>query len=373
MNDLQQRFNCILEQIADRFNLDLKRIAIAVSGGADSLALALLAHNFALKHKTKIAVLTVNHHLRDEAYEEALYVAKLMQNYRIEHHILDWDHEKLTTGIETKARQARYDLLCNWCKNNNFKILMTAHHLRDQAETFLMRLQRGSGIDGLASMETVSERDGTMLVRPLLGIEPDELRDFLKKENVEWKEDASNQCDDFLRVRVRKILPLLERELGLSVKRIGTAVAAIAEVRDYLGQQADDFINNHCRNWYNCAWSFSPSKFEQLHPEIRQRVMAKLIRYTVPNQYPPEYVALRRLCHSVTDKDFSGSTLAGCEIVPFQKKIWVMPEIANVKPITNTQWEVFTKYHADVLKNGLPYKLKLNLFKKFGNKLEFGK
>ena len=88
---------------------------------------------------------------------------------------------------------------------------MIAHHLYDQAETFLMRLQRGSGVFGLSSIDEISERNGISILRPLLHTHPDDLKKYLNEKNIKWVEDESNQCTDFLRVKMRKFLPVLER------------------------------------------------------------------------------------------------------------------------------------------------------------------
>ena len=373
MDNLQSRFSDTLTAIVEKHELDFDRIAVAVSGGADSLALAFLLNRIARESATKITALTVNHHLRPEADAEAEYVAELMQKNGIEHHILHWRHPPLAAGIETKAREARYQLLFDWCRDNGFSVLMTAHHLRDQAETFLMRLQRGSGIEGLAAISTVSERENIKIVRPLLDFEPQELRDFLTSRQIKWVEDASNQCDDYLRVRVRKMLPLLENELGLTSRKIASAAAAIGGARDFFALQVKKFIKNHCRNWYNCAWSFNPLTFAGLHSELQFRVVAELIKMTSNAEYPPEYQALKRVCRLMSADDFAGCTLGGCEIVRFQSKIWIIPENQKAEILSTQQWDNFADTHPEVLKNGLPYKLRVYLYEKNRKAVEFEK
>ena len=373
MPNLQQVFNSELNRIAKQYNLEQKKMAVAVSGGADSLALAFLMKQYAEKFNIKVVALTVNHNLRAEAKEEAEYVAELMHKNGIEHHVLEWNHDKVVSGIETKAREARYSLLLEWCKKHKVKNLLTAHHLRDQAETFLMRLQRGSGVDGLASMACVTERCDVRIVRPLLNIEPQKLRDFLSEQNIVWKEDASNECDDFLRVRVRKMLPELESKLGITIQKIGTAVNALNSAREYFADQAGDFIGNHCRSWYDCAWSFNPELFGQLHDEIKTRVIAELIKRVGDDNYAPEYVALARLCNAAVTTDFKGATLGGCEVLKFNRRIWVVPENKTSLVLSKEQWNAYVSKNPQVLMHGLPYKLKLNLFEKCGKAVEFNK
>ena len=373
MPNLQQSFNSELSRIVKQYNIDQKKMAVAVSGGADSLALAFLMKQYAQNFNIEFVTLTVNHNLRVEAKEEAEYVAELMKKNGIEHHVLEWKHAKLETGIETRAREARYRLLLEWCKRNKISALLTAHHLRDQAETFLMRLQRGSGVDGLASMGYVTERCGVKIIRPLLNMEPQNLRNFLSEKKIAWKEDASNECDDFLRVRVRKMLPELEKNLGITIKKIGTAVNALNSAREYFASQAEAFINHRCRNWYGCAWSFNPEVFEQLHDEIKIRVIAELIKNVGDDTYAPEYVALERLCKVVADNDFKGATLGNCEVLKYNRRIWIVSEDKSGFVLSKEQWKAYTSRHPQVLTSGLPYKLKLNLFEKNGKAVEFNK
>ena len=326
---------------------------------------------YADENGVKLVALTVNHNLRPEAEDEAKYVAGLMKKNRIEHHILEWKHSKINRGIETKAREARYDLLLNWCRKNEVKNLLTAHHLRDQAETFLIRLQRGSGVDGLAAMAKVSERNGVKIVRPLLNFEPQALRDYLVEKKIEWKEDASNECDDFLRVRVRKMLPMLAKELGITIQKIGVAVEALSGARAYFSMMAEDFITNRCRKWYDCGWSFNPDMFAQLHDEVKIRVIAELIRNIGDGEYAPEYAASNRLCTALTDKNFKSATLGGCEVLKFNRRIWVIAENKGNLVLSKKQWSDYVLKHPKVMKHGLPYKLKLNLFEKCCKAVEF--
>lgn len=142
--------------------------AVGVSGGADSLALVFLLQEWAKEKQADFTALTVQHGLRPEAEAEAQYVARLMKAHGIKHHILYWKGEKPVSGVESAARTARYELMYDWCRQNGVGALLIAHHKRDQAETFLMRLQRGSGVDGLSAMAPVSKWKNLYVVRPLL-------------------------------------------------------------------------------------------------------------------------------------------------------------------------------------------------------------
>ncbi|MBQ8784590.1 MAG: tRNA lysidine(34) synthetase TilS [Alphaproteobacteria bacterium] len=370
MNDLQERFNVELTHILKQNNLQGQKLAAAVSGGADSLALVFLLKRYAEIFNLGFVVLTVHHHLRPEADEETDYVANLMKKNNILHRTLHWLHEEINTGIETKARKARYDLLSDWCKQNGYNLLLTAHHLRDQAETFFIRLQRGSGVDGLSSMAKISERNGIKILRPLLNVAPKELRDFLIAQNIEWREDASNDCDDFLRVRIRKMLPLMEKELGINIQKIGATIDALSGIKEYFSQAVSRFIKSQCKNWYNEAYSFGLNSFSSLHKEIKYRALAKMIIEIGGAEYAPEYSELQRLQDMLSADDFNGCTLGGCELIKFHNKIWIIKEDKKNKIIQKKQWEEYAQKYLPELKTDIPYKLKLNLY---GKAVEFEK
>ena len=156
-----------LKNIINISHITGDRVAVGVSGGADSLALVFLLDEILRPQGRRVIALTVDHGLREESSAEADYVSQLMAKYGIEHHILVWQGKKPSTGIEEAAREARYALLCGWCQAHEVETLCVAHHQQDQAETFLIRLQRGSGLTGLCGMSELSRRDGLKIVRQI--------------------------------------------------------------------------------------------------------------------------------------------------------------------------------------------------------------
>ncbi len=354
-------FAAKINGIAAKNGVTFNKLAIAVSGGADSLALTWLAKE-TLK-SVKLTALTVNHHLRKEAEAEALMVSDLMRQWGIEHHILDWyNGENIVSGIEEKAREARYKLLEDWCIKNHFCFLLTAHHLRDQAETFLMRLQRGSGVDGLSAMSEFSPRGQIFIVRPLLEFEPSELKDLLRSKHIKWAEDASNQCDDYLRVRIRKFLPELEQKTGITVERLAQTASAMRQVRDYFADEVKNFIMAHTRSYPGPAVSFSPAAFDKKHEEIKRRILSYLIQRTGQKPYPPEYKELQRLIENLQNENFGGCTLGNCEIFLYLKRWWIIKASSGKSKPTNAQWQKWIQKYPQYQKLVIPYKLKCRLF-----------
>lgn len=200
-------------ELVSRFSADLDRIAqrdgtlgIAVSGGPDSMALLLLA---AAARPGAIEAATVDHQLRPGSDAEAKAVAAACEALGIPHQILtvEWK-AKPQTAVQERARMERYRLLGQWLQDRDLAALVTAHHLDDQVETLLMRLNRGSGARGLAGMRPVSAIPGSdgRLLRPLLGWRRSELAPICETAGLKPANDPSNEDEQFERVRVRKAL-----------------------------------------------------------------------------------------------------------------------------------------------------------------------
>ena len=200
--------------LVDRFRADLEtlidpgtRFGIAVSGGPDSLALLLLA---ASARPGEFEAATVDHGLRPESAAEAKMVADLCEEMDVPHAILaiEWDLPP-ASAIQEQARAVRYGALAAWMHGRDIGALLTAHHLDDQAETFVMRLNRGSGVRGLAGMRRKSKVPGypdLALLRPLLSWRRAELERICSEAGVEPVSDPGNLDERFERVRIRQAL-----------------------------------------------------------------------------------------------------------------------------------------------------------------------
>ena len=222
---------------SERFRRDLDalvpagtRLGLAVSGGPDSLALLLLVADI---RPGDVEAATVDHSLRPESRAEAQQVARICKRLGVPHTILTakW-REKPETAIQERARMMRYRLLAQWARERGIKALMTAHHLEDQAETFIMRLARGAGVKGLAAMRPVSPAvGGVALVRPLLGWQHFDLQAICVSAGVDPIQDPSNDDDRFERVRIRKALARADlfdpAQIGRSAAHLAAADAAL--------------------------------------------------------------------------------------------------------------------------------------------------
>lgn len=346
-----------------KHKIDDDVFAAGVSGGADSLALVLLMNECLKPLGKKVTALTVNHGLRPEADEEAAYVRQVMVREGIEHHILVWEGEKPVTGIEEAARTARYKLLGDWCRDNGVRCLCVAHHALDQAETFLMRLQRGSGLTGLCGMQEVSNLNGLTILRPLLSTNPEDLKNYLRQKNIKWVTDSSNSCEDFLRVQVRRFLPEMEKAVGISPQRLIDTMSVLNRSRDYIQMQVDKFIRSHVRFWDGAGVSLSLQMLSEQHEEIVYRVLAALIKQTGQRDYTARAEDIERLATALRQDDFHGATLGHCEIFIHQSKLWIVPELRLKTKMPKTVWEKFTTAYPQYTKMKLPYKLRAALVK----------
>ncbi len=213
-----------------------KKIAVAISGGSDSMALTLFLQEFCLKNKIELFAITINHKIRASSDKESLKLNNFLKKQKIPHQILEisWQ-EKPTSNLEAKMREARYELLYSYCAENKIKYLFLGHHLGDAAENFLIRLFRGSGLDGLCPILEISDFKKIKLVRPLLNFHKEELQSFLKANKIKWFEDESNEDEKFLRNKIRKFLDSFP-EKNLIEKRINNSSEEIAKTRDLFDQ-----------------------------------------------------------------------------------------------------------------------------------------
>ena len=185
-----------------------ERIALAVSGGSDSMAMLHLVWQWNARRQFGkcLTILSVDHGLRPEAALECARVASWCEALGVRHVTLKWLGEKPHSGLQAKARQARYDLMTEWCLTHNVPILLTAHTADDQAETVVMRQARTSSLKSLAGIWPTRDWNGIQVLRPLLSARRDELREHLLSQNLGWIDDPSNVDQRFERVRVRELL-----------------------------------------------------------------------------------------------------------------------------------------------------------------------
>ena len=232
-----ERFRGDVERVLGRSVATDARVALAVSGGPDSMAMLALA---SAAFPGQIAAATVDHRLRIESADEARMVARWCAAAGIAHATLVVDHAIGSVAVQARARERRYALLLGWAVGIGARCLATAHHADDQAETFLMRAARGSGVAGLGGIRARQGRQGLDLVRPLLGWRVSDLRALAVSAQVPFVDDPSNADPHYERTRFRALLrgaPLLDPvQLAKSAAHAAEADATLREIEAWLWQ-----------------------------------------------------------------------------------------------------------------------------------------
>jgi tRNA(Ile)-lysidine synthase len=304
-----------------------KRLCVAVSGGADSLALCLLAADWAKDTGRTLIALSVDHGLRLESASECQWVQDVLHTQGIEHHILHWDGEKPQNGIQAAAREARYGLLRAWCRANNVSDLLVAHHQDDQAETFLLRLARGSGVDGLCAMTAVSYYDDLRLLRPLLDIPKQRLSASLRARGQDWIEDPSNENEAFERVKIRQSMDGLAA-IGLTPARLSQTAQAMQRAARPLKRLTTDWLLTHVKFYDEGYCLVARNGLQDDDEEILLRALRRIGMALSGESYPPRFDRLQRLSDCIMQG--KGATLMGCRWIVREKDILVCREIRNL-------------------------------------------
>lgn len=258
------------------------QVAVAVSGGSDSMALLLLLLNWASTRSDPpvISVLTVDHDLRLESAEEAKTVARWCKVMGVGHTILPWVGPKPVTGIQAKARIARYELMTQWCVAAHVPVLLTAHTADDQNETVIMRQRRTTSIRSLAGIWPARMWNGIQILRPVLDLMREDLRHYLNSASQPWLNDPSNDNRRFERVRVRQ-------DLAGSVDDLRD-VAALAQyqVRES-DARAERWVDAHVTVSALGLVTCVLAEIAQLNPLEADAVLLKLLNLT-GRRVPPE-------------------------------------------------------------------------------------
>ncbi len=317
-------------------------LAVAVSGGGDSMALALLAHDWAKERGGRITALTVDHALRPEAAAEAAQVAAWCQERGIAHVVLTRSGTAPANGIQAFARAARYALLEDWCRDHVVLHLLLAHQSEDQAETMVMRAASGSGVDGLAGMASVVERDTVRVLRPLLNLSRAQLREYLVARGQAWIEDPSNRNPAFTRVRIRDELTqakpglshaeraAMARRYGLERARREAAVARWLARFVTLDPAGFATIDPHA--------FVQPAAFGPVAPG--PKALGVVLATVSGRHYPPRTERIARLYQELASGLSQDRTLGGCLILRRREKNFICREpsaVAAPIPLTPGQ------------------------------------
>jgi len=314
------------KEFSNSLNIE-ENLAVAVSGGPDSLALAFLAKCYSLKNKIKVKYFIVDHKLRKESSLEAKTIKDMLKKIDIDCKILPWNGKKPSKNIQAIARDKRYSLLVKECKKNDIRYLLLGHHVNDLLENFLIRLVRGSGLNGLISFNknTKYKDQKLAILRPLLDIEKKDLIYVTKNIFNFFIKDPSNINKEFKRTRIRNLLQSLEKE-GLDKKKLILTINNLKDSDRSIKFYLDKNLNENAiflkkKNIYILNQNF----FDQSH-EIIFRSLTKIIQRLGKKNYPVRGKSLNELIKEINAKSFSKVTLGGCFIDRINETILISKE-----------------------------------------------
>lgn len=318
--------NQILETLPD------ERLAIAFSGGGDSTALVHMARTL----NPKPLILIVDHGLRLGSDEEAQATQSFAQGLGLEARLLTWKHNNPETGLQEKARRARYGLMGQVCREVGIRYLLTGHTQDDQAETLFMRYEKGTGWRGAAGMAEYSyapvwpELAEVTIVRPLLQVSRENLRAYNRRCDLPWAEDPSNKNETFDRIRTRHYLagrPRMSRQLLMAANQLRKGVET---EKLYLQK----FL-----------LEFDETGIVYAKHSIPLRLLQFILMVASGSNRMVSQEQLTRLKNDLADKNFKSATMGGTRIYKHKNEIQFGPELAiyrgrnNKKPIETTRIE----------------------------------
>ncbi len=302
-------------------NLKAKKFLVAISGGPDSLALAAMCKAYEISSKKKFFYIHIDHGIRKESSRESKQVQKILKEQDITIKIVQ-NRKKIKNNIQKNARNIRYELLDNECKKRKIKYILTAHHKDDQVETFLIRLSRGSGVQGLSAMSIATPLNKRItILRPLLNVSKKDLVFTTKKIFGTYLTDPSNINKKFLRSNIRKLLPLLKK-YGIDENQILKSISNLKSSSQTINLYLNDVLKKLVKKEKN-KFKIKKKELFALNSELQFKVFSYLIKLSSKSYYPPRskkiFTALNFLNNS---KDVSYS-LGGCQIVTEKNHVFI--------------------------------------------------
>ena len=308
-------------------------MGLAVSGGGDSVALLHLA----VEAGCKVAVATVDHGLREEAAAEAAAVAARCEALGVPHRVLEWRWNG-RGNLSDAARRARMTLLADWARGAGLAAVALGHTQDDVAETFLMRLARDAGVDGLAAMAARREVAGMVFLRPLMGVGRAELRGWLLSRGLDWVDDPTNEDAHFARVRARRAIAAMA-DAGVGADQIAALAGRMTDVREALDGSVAEAAARIARLDRGDV-ILEGAGLAQLPVEIRRRLMRDVVMWIGSAEYGPRGAELERFIAAALEG--RAATLGGCRMTPGRGRLRITREmraVAGLECATDQVWD----------------------------------
>tara|TARA_Y100000590_G_scaffold37623_1_gene40521 strand:+ start:107 stop:1156 length:1050 start_codon:yes stop_codon:yes gene_type:complete len=301
-------------------------IAVAVSGGPDSLALSYLVKCLVINNKKKAFFYLVDHKIRKNSSIESKSIRRLLKNYDIKCKILTWKGKKPKSNLQSVARNKRYSLIYEQCIKDNVKYLITGHHIDDLYENFFLRILRGSGLDGFVSFNSIKNKlkNDIYILRPLINIQKEDLIYISKKIFGFYLEDPSNKKDEFKRSRLRKIINNLKKE-GLDHQKLNLTINNLSSSNKAINYYVNKNISENSKILKKSTYILS-QKFLDNPTDVLIRSFSKVLKLVGENYYPPRGKSLIYLINLIKSKNFNKMTLSGCVIEKISKSLLIYKE-----------------------------------------------
>lgn len=307
------------------------RVGVALSGGGDSAALL----HAALLAGFGVEAATVDHGLRPESADEAAAVGQGCAALGVPHAVLHWDGAAARGNVADAGRRARLRLIGAWARGRGLRHVLLGHTADDQAETFLMRIAREAGLEGLTGIRPRFEAEGVLWYRPILSVPRAALRDWLRARGIGWIDDPSNENDRYGRVRARRAVAAL-RPAGVTPETIGAVVGHLAAANAALDRSLADWGAAHVTQQAG-EIRIATEAFAGLDPELRRRLLNAALVWVSGADYPPRAAKLAGLLAAPRD-----ATLHGCRIRLTKGRIVLAREaraVAGLRVPVGTDWD----------------------------------
>ncbi|MBN8828519.1 MAG: tRNA lysidine(34) synthetase TilS [Sphingobacteriia bacterium] len=318
-----QKLQTKFKEIWQKFDFfPSSKICVAVSGGADSMALLSLLINAV--NNDRLHVITINHKLRPEAEEEANFVNSFCASNKIRHEILAWPENRPLARNQNEAREVRYDLINQYCKQYNIINIITAHHKDDVIENFFIRINRGSGLRGVANsleFENYNISENIKLIKPLLNFNKKNLIEYLEYHKISWKEDASNFNDKYLRNRIRANLNVLD----LNLENLFTTILNLSLTNINYENRLNELEVNCIRIHPFKLAEIDLNKFLKYSVIDQGRIIADIIKLIGEVKYTPRFSSIVEIINSIKS-GFKFKTLGNCLLEINNNILHVYPE-----------------------------------------------
>lgn len=303
------------------------KIGLSVSGGGDSTALLYLTKEWAERNKKTIFVATVDHGLREESLKESQTVKKTCESLGIKCTILKWTGWDKSGNLQDAARSARNRLIGSWAYSLGLNAIATGHTVDDQAETFLLRLARGSGVDGLSGMAESINKDGIIWFRPLIELQRTQLREYLTMNKISWFEDPSNKNMKFDRVKMREAQGFLD-SIGLTVGCLSETAQRMSIARNSLELITKEKIESITEVTKLGSVKLDLETFNDLSVELQNRIYSHVLKWVSGSIYRPRFKSLGESMKNLSKA--KSHTISGCHIITDGKKAEICREVSKI-------------------------------------------